>query len=345
MLLSGKSQRALVFLVKALSSHIALEQWTEFKVVSLLICSLEGVCGAKHFSGGNLLRAAAASREIERYWAEGGILTSEIFQTVKYLLAVESTFFGNNGDTLLRWLLLSRYILASSPATPQSGDDETVVYTRKDVVNAALLRAALDGSPVFDAENPIRWQVKTLAAQMGAASLAALQRSELKHYGAFKESPHFDYVQANKVSLEECRRAAETNGSLPASRAMFHLEDLLSSASVAAVATIDQAELRTVQESAAHFLIRLIECFGPIPDPEDPSTSILDQFSTQIFSSVKHALNATAESDFSSPFLFVAGCEVLHKIVEKSELGSDGIERFVSPSRSDGRFAASVSIH
>ena len=182
------------------------------------------MCGAKHFSGGNLLRAAAVSREIERYWAEGGILTSEIFQTVKYLLAVESTFFGNNGDTLLRWLLLSRYILASSPATPQSGDDETVDYTRNDVVNAALLRAALDGSPVFDAANPIRWQVNTLAAQMGAASLAALQCSELKHYGAFKESPHFDYVQANKVSLEECRRAAETNGSLPASRAMFHLE-------------------------------------------------------------------------------------------------------------------------
>jgi hypothetical protein len=91
---------------------------------------------------------------------------------------------------------------------------------------------------------------------------------------------------------------------------------------VAAVATIDQAELRTVQESAAHFLIRLIECFGPIPDPEDPSTSILDQFSTQIFSSVKHALNAAAESDFSSPLLFVAGCEVLHKIAE-NEMNSD----------------------
>ena len=69
-------------------------------------------------------------------------------------------------------------------------------------------------------------------------------------------------------------------------------------------------------------MIRLIECFGPIPDPEDPSTSILDQFSTQIFSSVKHALNATAESDFSSPFLFVAGCEVLHKIVE-NKMNSD----------------------
>lgn len=315
-MMSGKSLRAVVFVIIALSrSNISIVHWSDMKVVSFLIASLEGVSGAKHFSGNNLLRSAAASREIERCFAEIISLESEIFHAVATMQALEATFH-DNGDASLRWLLLSRHILASSPGLLQSENGEAVVYTRSEVAEAAIAQAARDASPVFKTANPVRWQVKSLAAQIGAASLAALLSSELKHVGGLKASPHFDFEKASKLCLEDCRKAAARNGRLPASRAIFHLEDLVSSASVATMASIDQAELRTVQESSVHLLIRLIECFGPIPDPEEISTSVLEQFSTQIFSSIKHALNATSGDGSLSPSLFVAGCELLHRIVE-----------------------------
>jgi len=311
---SGKSLRAVVYVITVLSrSHISIAQWSEMNVVALLIASLEGVCGAKHFSGGNMLRSAAASREIERFFAEGASLESEIFHAVPTILALEANYHNYGGSTFLRWLLLSRHILSSSPS---SSETEAAGYTRNDVVAAALARATSDASPVYDAANPVRWQVKSLAAQLAAESLCEMLANERNDGRGPKDSPQFDFNKAKIESSEECRRASEIQGRLPGSRAIFHLEDLLASASVSSVATIDQAELRTVQESSMHFFVQLIECFGPIPDPEDASSSILDQFATQIFSSVKHALAATDCIDSVSPCLFVTGCEVLHKVVE-----------------------------
>lgn len=315
---SGKSLRAVVFVVTALSRlNIPIAQLSEMKAVALLVASLEDVCGAKYFTGGNLLRSAAASREVEHLFAEGTALERELFHSVPTLLALDATIQQNKEATLIRWLLLSRHILSSSPASLQSDDGKIDGYTRNDAIAAALAQAARDVSPVFDAANPVRWQVKTLAAQLGAASLSELLVYERNAGRDVKESPQFDFGRASKLCSEECRLASESNGKLPSSRAIFHLEDLLSSASVSSMATIELTELRALQESSVHFLIRLIECFGPIPDPEDPSSSVLDQFSTQIFSSIKHALSSTSEdSEPSSPLLFVAGCEALQKVVE-----------------------------
>ena len=316
---SGKTLRAVVHVVSVLSrSHISIAQWSDMKVVALLLASLEGVCGSRHFSGGNLFRSAAASRDIERFFAEEAALEGEVFHAVPTILALESTHHHNEGSGYLRWVLLARHLLSSSASSPSgSSTDEAAGYTRSQVVAAALTQGASDVSSVYIAASPVRWQVKSLAAQLGAMSLCELLKSELRDGREVKGSPQFDLDAAKKATADDCRRASETHGRLPSSRAIFHLEDLLSSASVSSVATIDQAELRTLQESSMKFLVRLVECFGPIPDPEDPAASILDQFSTQIFSSIKHALSASEDSgSTSSSSLFVAGCEVLHKVVE-----------------------------
>jgi len=322
---SGKTLRAVVHVVSVLSrSHISIAQWSDMKVVALLLASLEGLCGSRHYSGGNLFRSAAASRDIERFFAEEAALEGEVFHAVPTILALESTHHHNEGSGYLRWVLLARHLLSSSASSPSgSSTDEAAGYTRSHVVAAALTQGASDVSSVYNAASPVRWQVKSLAAQLGAMALCELRESERRDGREVKGSFQFDLDAAKKATVDDCRRASETHGRLPSSRAIFHLEDLLSSASVSSVATIDQAELRTLQESSMKFLVRLIECFGPIPDPEDAAASILDQFSTQIFSSIKHALSASEDSgSASSSRLFVAGCEVLHKVVE-TQMTSD----------------------
>jgi hypothetical protein len=80
---------------------------------------------------------------------------------------------------------------------------------------------------------------------------------------------------------------------------------------------------RIFQEVSVRFLAKIIEYFTEIPDPDEPNSSILEQFGPQMYSVVKHAISAHDES--ASPAarrLFIAGCEVLHTIVE-SRLSAD----------------------
>jgi hypothetical protein len=100
-----------------------------------------------------------------------------------------------------------------------------------------------------------------------------------------------------------------------------------------AIATLDQAELQTLQGPSLRFLGKLVACFAQIEDPEEPGVGILEQYSPQIFSSVKHALGAPDESDTEASFrLFFAGCEALQSVVEH-KLTTDSIvlKRLIRP--------------
>lgn len=327
------SVRSAVYLVKVLSlSQISVAEWTDMKVVSLLLASLETTCGARYFTGSNLIRPLAAPRESELQFAGGVAVEGEIFDVLRSLLFLERSFHKNATEKLLRWTLLARSILANTP-TILNADDDTPEYSRAGVIKAASAQASSDMMLVYAAANPVRWQVKSIAAQLATGALDELTRISCEANPNGNANPDFDYKAASRICTQLCREAAETGGRLPPSHLVFHLEDVLSAAGMTAIATLDQAELQTLQGSSIRFLGNLVACFAQFQDPEEPGVSILEQYSPQIFSSVKHALGAPDESDTEASLrLFYAGCEALQSVAEhKLTTDSIVVKRLIRP--------------
>jgi hypothetical protein len=333
------SVRSAVYLVKVLSlSQISVAEWTDMKVVSLLLSSLETTCGARYFTGSNLIRSLAAPRESELQFAGGVAVEGEIFDVLRSLLFLERSFHKNATEKLLRWTLLARSLLANAP-TIVNADDDAPEYSRAGVIKAANSQASSDMMLVYAAANPLRWQVKSIAAQLATGALDELTSSSREANHNATTNPDFDYNAASKICTQLCREAAETGGRLPPSRLVFHLEDVLSSAGMTAIATLDQAELQTLQGPSLRFLGKLVACFAQVEDPEEPGVGILEQYSPQIFSSVKHALGAPDESDTEASLrLFLAGCEALQSVVEH-KLTTDTIvlKRLIRPTLPPGK--------
>jgi hypothetical protein len=59
--------------------------------------------------------------------------------------------------------LLSRLLLVGGFGSSEDDDEDEETYT--------VLRAVLDTTPVMDFANPVQWQAKALAVQMGALAL------------------------------------------------------------------------------------------------------------------------------------------------------------------------------
>jgi hypothetical protein len=337
--MASGSVRSAVYLVKALSlSHISVAEWTDMKIVSLLLASLETTCGARYFTGSNLIRSLAAPRESELQFAGGVAVEGEIFEVLRSLLFLERSFHKNATEKLLRWILFARSLLANAP-TILNADDDVPQFSRAGVIKAASIQASSDMMLVYAAANSVRWQVKSIAAQLATGALDELISSSREANRNGAANPDFDYKAASMSCNQLCREASETGGRLPPSRLVFHLEDVLSSAGMTAIATLDQAELQTLQGSSIRFLGKLVACFAQIQDPEEPGVRILEQFSPQIFSSVKHALGAPDESDTEASLrLFLAGCEALQSVVHH-KLTTDGmvVKRLIRPTLPPGK--------
>jgi hypothetical protein len=335
--ISPASLRSTVYLIKMFSQcHIPIAEWTDMKVISLLVASLETTCGSRYFTGANLIRSLAAPRESEVAFAEAVAAEGEIFDAVRTLLFLERSFRKYDTERLVRWILFSRSLLANASSAPIAITDDSSAtnYSRTGVVNAAVAQALSDTRLVYAAANPVRWQVKCLAAQLATGALSELTDifNESSHAGTV--NPHFDFAVANRECTRLCRQASEIEGRLPPTHLVFHLGDVLSSACMSCIATLDKAELQILQGSSIRFLEKLVACFAKILDPEEAgAVGILEQYSTQIFSSVKHALGAPDESDSESALrLFLAGCEALDSIV-KHELTTDAmvLKRLIRP--------------
>jgi hypothetical protein len=311
---SVKSFQAAVFVIK----RILLEDsrtWTHMMIASLLVATLETVCGSQIKSDFTLLRTVSAGRSMKPVHC--GALESDIVHSLFDILLGNSV--GEVASKhFLRCILFARQLLSrlSTGVEMETGAGYSVHH----VVDSALAQAETDSSLVYSTTNSVRWQVKCIASQLAAGSLEHLKMSELQVVDDIRKSSHFDLATATAVCSAECSKS----DAQPSSRVVLHLEEILASACMSAVATVDQAELRSLQENSMSFLSFLIECFCPIPDPEDPTKSILYQHSTQIFSSVKHALAAPGDKNVA-PLLssvYVAGCKVLHSLV-KTKLTSD----------------------
>jgi hypothetical protein len=250
------------------------------------------------------------------------VLEAEICTALDTILFSTEAKCGSNCQSLVRWALMARPLIVGSAEQERDGvEGNEITYTKTGAYFAAASTARTDAAPVFDVSSPCRWQVRCQAAR-GLAT--ALQEIALNAAAA----DQYDAGLAMKVL-----KGLHAQGSKPPSFLAFHLSELLSAASTAVVATVDQSELRLVQQGGLHILHELISSFGDIRDPEDPGVSILEQYSSQVLSAAKHGISAAEGelSDVSYPVLLV-GCNVLGTILKK-RLISDPVvfKRMIRP--------------
>ena len=304
---SPQALRVGVVCAKLLATHEVIDVWTS-QLPSTLFALLESIAGNRTCAAETCYRPLAVSRGADIGRSLQVVLEAEICTALDTILFSTEAKCGSNCQSLVRWALMARPLIVGSAEQERDGvEGNEITYTKTGAYFAAASTARTDAAPVFDVSSPCRWQVRCQAAR-GLAT--ALQEIALNAAAA----DQYDASLAMKVL-----KGLHAQGSKPPSFLAFHLSELLSSAaSTAVVATVDQSELRLVQQGGLRILHELISSFGDIRDPEDPGVSILEQYSSQVLSAAKHGISAAEGelSDVSYPVLLV-GCNVLRTILKK----------------------------
>ncbi|GAX24402.1 hypothetical protein FisN_4Lh537 [Fistulifera solaris] len=309
--------RAAIYAAMALSvRNISLVRWTDMKIVSLLFAAMDFACSSHRYPLAETTRSLATCREVEEYFSWKESFELEILSTVKAMFSSERVLTSYQPVFHLRWILLCRAVLAggSSKSIPDNNDG----YTRLSIVNSANKQASDDFAVVSNCVSAVRWQVKLLASSLVLEVTRDFIQVCSKSEPNYQQNAHFDFRAAEDQCRLECQDAKKAERSVPSSKLVFHLEELIASACMNCVATADHAELFPIQEVSIRWLNELTKPFHTVHDPDEPDSRILEQYLTQIFSAVKHALSAHEESQTSGARrLFIAGCEVLETMLSK----------------------------
>ena len=294
-LVSVRGLRASVHVIRELGrSMISMSRVGAMEESFLLFSQLEIVCAARFFAKFPRLRSLAAQRELELHCTECVALENELVVAMRAMVFCDHLCKGEP-DVFLRWVLLSRALLIGAPPEPKRDDDGVSMVpgtsgTSSAAISAANIRSYDDAWLVFSRCGSVRWQVKTLAAQLATAAL---------------EGSESHCCQLESTTIERGQT----------SQLLYHLEDILSIACLSAAAAVDQSDLVTLQCSAVMMLAKVVDVFVSTRDPVDRTVSILAQYSTQIFSAAKHPLEDPGEScTEGDALLFLAGCTVLERI-------------------------------
>jgi hypothetical protein len=308
--------RAAIYAATALSvRHISLVRWTDMNIVSLLFAAMDFACSSYRFPLADATRSLATCREVEEYFSWKDSFELEISSTVKAMFSSEQVL-TNQPVFHMRWILLCRAILAGGSS--KSMPDNNAGYTRLSVVNSANKQASDDFAVVSNCVSAVRWQVKLLASTLLLEVTRDFIQVCTKIEPNYQQNDHFDFRAAEDQCRLECQDAKKAERSVPSSKLVFHLEELIACACMNCVATADHAELFPIQEVSIRWLNELTKPFHTVRDPDEPDSRILEQYLTQIFSAVKHALSAHEESQTSGARrLFIAGCELLETMLSR----------------------------
>ena len=320
----GKSMKAAVFLLRFLPlRNESGGQWTPMMVSSVLVAALEMVCGSRRNE--RVVHTVATNRQMKHSISDDRSLESETYSAIMCLL-LRSGPTGTDQEEkhLLRCILLARQLLTRF--TLSDGISRNKIDVCETVVADAISQAVTDSSYLYSVTNSARWQVKLFCMQLATKALQQLSAAVMNRLNDDSKPSQFDLLTAREIFARHGESISLSNDDLSSSRLVFHLEDVLSSACMSSVATIDQAELRSVQVNSVYFVRLLVECFGQIHDPEEPSKRILYQYFSQILTTVKSALAARGkEQSKQLSSLFIAGCELLQSIVKHRLITEVGV--------------------
>lgn len=325
---SQDSLRGALKVIRVLSlSNILVAEWSGMKIVSLLFAAFEDSIATQQFAGNILHRSLSAPRESELVYNSPDSTASELSQVMRLLVLLERGQSSNCLPILLRYILLSRCIVTGSSATSShddEGDNDQQVFSVARVVQVALSRADSDAEPVLDYANPIHWQVKILGVQVMTIALEEMARQSLSDDAT--KICTFNPKDGRLECTRACREATAQGTNLPQSNLSLHIGVIVTAACGMATATVDQAELRCLQQSAMYLLCQVIECFGNVPDPDQPGTTVLNDDIPQISSAIKNALGAPSEDQgAASCRLLLAGCRALQLFLKRKVTDDRGV--------------------
>jgi hypothetical protein len=328
--------RATLRVLRCLSmTRILIAEWSDMEVVSLLFAALEGTLASTSYSSETYYRGLAAPREVEIDFKGINPCGKEISEVLRNLLYLERVSSRECESILLRYILLCRSIISGNSLSDSDDEDEEddEIYTVASVSKSALEQAASDSSPVFEVTNPIRWQVKLIAVQMMAIALMELATKCQEKTPKLIDSEHFNPGTARIECSKACSESNASNSDIPASMLALHIPELISCGCMVATATVDQVELRVLQENSMYCLENIIRNFGTIPDPDESHASVLGEYIPQLSSCIKSSLSAPDENvDELSCRLFWAGCNALRSFLQSDITDDKGVlKRLVRP--------------
>jgi len=219
---------------------------------------------------------------------------------------------------LLRWILFLRALVTNQSSYSEAESSDLPAQSVEAIVTKAEATAARDVTRVFEYVGQVRWQIKSTAVLLALGFL-----KQIRSGATNTRSPNFDY----KLAEESIQRSFASGSSNPPSRLVLHLSKIVPMACSCAVAAVDQAELPTLQLAGVLFLTKVVACFSGILDPQQPDALLLDQYTTQIFSCLKH--NMSDEAYYKR---FWVGCQCIQTIAEK-EITNDSVslKRIIRP--------------
>ena len=308
--------------VKLVAESNVMSAWKEERVPPLVFALLETICGSRRCTVATFFRALSAPREAdETSTALHLALETQILEVLQALHASEPMPGAARGS-FLRWILLCRLLLVGG-ADSSGGEEHAaeVAYTRASAINFALTQSLQDANAVFDLANPCRWQVRFQAGDICVASFRRLLSTE---------GPDVDPVVArSEFSKIASQLSASGSDSVVPSFAVFHLSEVLGAACSAVVASLDQFELRQIQQVGIKLLSELVACYGSMPDPDEAGVLLLEQYSSQILSAAKYAVTIDEENAFH---LFGLGCRCLELVLKNGLVTEPAVfKRMVRP--------------
>jgi len=274
-------------------------------------------CGRRRFEHFSEFRSLSLPRSVVNDFEDCQLIEAETIALVQMILAVQlggEDLDENTTYRCLQWLLWSVSLISGDSLKPGQ-DEPEIEMSIAGLIERSSFIARSSASPIVKVSNPPRWQLKCVAANIASLTMASLLE--------MKENPSiFNYQSARARCTEMLQKEGnEVYGVSLHSFPVLHLEELVTTACIASAATSNNSELPSVQVSGLRFLITVLKAFGEELDAStNDGTSVLEQYSSQIISAVRHALNAESlleESVATSGFhrLFAAGCDALFVMI------------------------------
>jgi len=286
-----------------------------------LFAFLHDRCGRRRFQHFNNFRSLALSRCVVNYFEDCQMIEAEVIDLIQAVLKVQITGKDEKEKLfiLLQWLLFSRCLASGESKASQDGDDSYPSISA--LIEQARCIARANALSVLQYSTPPRWQIKCVSANI--SSIAMMMLLDIDKINT-ESSSIFNLKGAQSRCTEMLRKQDNLSYGVDLhSQPIFHLEELIKTACSTATATSNHSELPSVQISGLRFLISLFHAFGSQADPSNKDgTSVLDQYSSQFISSVKHALNSQSlvdESALGTNFhsLYSAGCDALFAMISE----------------------------
>jgi len=323
---SRKSLRAAVKVVRFLSvSNVLVAEWSGMEIIALLFAALEESIGSQTFAGNTFHRSLSAPRDSEILYRATDSTAREISQVMRLLVLLERRDSSDCLPVLLRYILLSRCILTGKTGASdnnQEFDDQR--FTVATVVQAAIDRGYEDACPILEYASTPRWQVKVLAIQVMTMALSETAQKVLSEGKGLRESIVFSPKLANIQCTTACREAQ--GSSPPPSVLSLHIGALVTVACGMATATVDQVELRCLQESAIYLIRQIVDCFGDIPDPDQQEFKVLNDDIPQLSAAIKNALTGPEDDAGANTCrLFFSGCLALQSFLKMQVTSDKGV--------------------